>query len=177
MRDDAAVGAARLRSPLVGHLAELGITLESRRIRPLSEPADLAFCRSGAARLLASRLVARFGRAKSAAGDKGGGNDARRDALNLVVAYVKQETLDPLKGLARFVAFGVAGSVAITLGTVMLLVAALRVLQTETGTFHGNLSWIPYVIVVALATVVIGLSAWRIMAGPAARRGDKPAKD
>jgi hypothetical protein len=128
--------------------------------------------------LLASGTVARLWRAKSAAaGDKGEGNDARRDALNLVIAYVKQETLDPIKGLLRFVGFGVAGSVAITIGTVMLLVAALRVLQTETGTFHGNLSWVPYVIVVGLAAAIMGLSAWRIVAGPAARRGDKPAKD
>jgi hypothetical protein len=128
--------------------------------------------------LLASRLVARFGRAKSAtAGDKDKGDDARRDALNLVIAYVKQETLDPLKGLLRFVAFGVAGSVAITIGTVMLLVAALRVLQTETAAFRGNLSWVPYVIVIGLAVGIIGLSAWRIVAGPAARRGDQPAKD
>ena len=122
--------------------------------------------------------MARFGRAKSAdAGDKGEGNDARRNALNLVVAYLKQETLDPLKGLLRFVAFGVAGSVAITIGTVMLLVAALRVLQTETGTFHGNLSWVPYLIVIGLAAAIAGLSGWRIVAGPAARRGDKAAKD
>lgn len=122
--------------------------------------------------------MARFGRATSAiAGDKDKGGDARRDALNLVIAYVKQETLDPLKGLLRFVGFGVAGSIAITIGTVMLLVAGLRALQTETGTFQGNLSWVPYVIVIGVAFAIIGLSAWRIVAGPAARRGDKPAKD
>jgi hypothetical protein len=117
--------------------------------------------------------VERFKRADKDGGHKGpkkSGGDARREAISLVIAYVKQETLDPLKGLARFVLFGIAGSVAIALGTVMLLVAALRVLQTETGAFHGNLSWLPYVIVIALAGVVIALSAWRIVAGPAARR-------
>ena len=101
--------------------------------------------------------------------DKSGG-DARRDAIALVIAYVKQETLDPLKQLGRFVLFGVTGSLAIAVGTVLLLVAALRVLQTETGAFHGNLSWLPYLIVAFLAMAVMGLAGWRIVSGPAARR-------
>ncbi len=111
--------------------------------------------------------------AKTGAGEDGAGasSDGRREAFSLLVAYVKQEALEPLKGLGRFVLFGVAGSVAIAVGTVMLLVAALRILQTETGTFHGNLSWVPYLIVTAIGLAVMGLAAWRIFAGPAARRG------
>lgn len=82
------------------------------------------------------------------------------EALQLVIDYVKQETLDPLKGLGRFVLFGVAGSVAISVGLVILSVAFLRLLQTETGTtFAGNLSWVPYIIctvaVVAVAAVAV----------------------
>jgi hypothetical protein len=118
--------------------------------------------------------VARFKRANTNKDDGSGkkaGGDARREAISLVIAYLKQETLEPLKGLVRFVLFGVAGSVAIGVGTVLLLIASLRVLQTETGAFHGNLSWLPYVIVMALAAAVIALSVWRIVAGPAARRG------
>ncbi|MGH9046328.1 MAG: hypothetical protein ACRDVW_03335 [Acidimicrobiales bacterium] len=99
-----------------------------------------------------------------------GGRDTRREAVALLVAYIKQETLEPLKSLGRFVLFGVAGAIVIAIGTIMLLVASLRVLQTETGTFHGNLSFVPYLIVGALAMAVIGLAAWRIVAGPAARR-------
>jgi hypothetical protein len=117
--------------------------------------------------------VAPFGKGQKKKGDGGsdrGSGDARRDAISLVIAYVKQETLDPIKQMGRFVAFGVVGSVAIALGTGMLLLAALRVLQTETGAFHGNLSWLPYLIVAVLALAVVGLAAWRITAGPAARR-------
>ena len=117
--------------------------------------------------------MARFGRGKKHkddAGTKKGTGDARRDAISLVIAYVKQETLDPLKQLGRFVLFGVVGSVAIAVGTVMLLIATLRVLQTETGAFDGNLSWLPYLIVAAIAAAVIAAAGWRIVAGPAARR-------
>jgi hypothetical protein len=117
--------------------------------------------------------VARFGRGPKKTDDTGskqGPSDARRDAISLVIAYIKQETLDPLKQLGRFVLFGTLGSVTIAVGTVMLLIAALRVLQTETGAFHGNLSWLPYLIVAVLALAVIATAGWRIAAGPAARR-------
>lgn len=103
--------------------------------------------------------------------------DARRDALSLVVAYAKQETLEPLKALLRFVIFGTLGSFAITLGVVLLLVAALRILQTETGAFRGNLSWLPYLIVSAIAIVVIVAAALRIAAGPAARKQPKKTSE
>ena len=118
--------------------------------------------------------MGRFGSAKLGGGGRAGVRQSGADALKLVVDYVKQETLEPLRGVGRFLLFGIAGSLAIAAGTVVLLIAVLRVLQTETGAFHGNLSWIPYVIVVALACVVIALSAWRITSGPAKRRLSKP---
>jgi hypothetical protein len=99
---------------------------------------------------------------------------SNRDALDLVVAYVKQEALQPLQGLLRYIAFGVLGSLALALGVALLLLSALRILQTETGAFHGNLSWLPYVIVAVLAAGVMGLAVWRITHGPAARRGPAP---
>ncbi|HEX3565828.1 MAG TPA: hypothetical protein VHU17_10690 [Acidimicrobiales bacterium] len=81
------------------------------------------------------------------------------DTFQLIIDYVKQETLEPLKGLGRFVLFGVVGSVALAGGLVILAVALLRVLQGETGTtFSGNLSWLPYVIC-AVATIGVGAAA------------------
>lgn len=75
---------------------------------------------------------------------------------DLVRAYAKQETVEPMKGLGRFVAFGVAGSVLLGTGTVMLALAGLRALQTETGgALDGHLSFVPYLIVLAVCTIVI----------------------
>jgi flagellar biosynthesis protein FliQ len=59
----------------------------------------------------------------------------------------------------------------------MLLIALLRLLQEETSIFHGNLSWIPYVIVVLVAAAVIVLTVLRIVTGPARRRRPAPAKE
>jgi hypothetical protein len=123
--------------------------------------------------------VARLRRSpkRTTEGEKVATGDARRDAIALVIAYAKQETLEPLKVLLRFVIFGTLGSFAIALGTVLLLVAVLRILQTETGAFHGNLSWLPYLIVLAIAVVIMIAAGLRIVAGPAARRTPKKTSD
>lgn len=100
------------------------------------------------------------------------------DFLQLVVDYAKQETLGPVKGLARFVVFGVTGSVALSVGVVVLLVALLRLLQTETGsTFGGRLSWLPYLITAGAAVIVAGLAGWRVTKGAAARPARRGGPD
>lgn len=77
----------------------------------------------------------------------------------MVVTYAKQETIQPITSLGRFLAFGVAGSVLLSIGLVLFALAGLRALQTETGdTFDENLSWLPYLIVLVGAAVVAGLA-------------------
>jgi mannose/fructose/N-acetylgalactosamine-specific phosphotransferase system component IID len=93
------------------------------------------------------------------------------DAVQLTIDYLKQETLGPLKGLGRFLAWGLAGSIAIAIGLLLLLIGVLRLLQDETGTsLTGNWSWVPYFVVSVLGLVVVGVAAWRITAGPAQRK-------
>jgi hypothetical protein len=93
------------------------------------------------------------------------------DAIQLVIDYIKQETLVPLQGLGRYVGLGVLGSLSLCVGSILLLVSLLRLLQTETATtFTGNLSWLPYLIVSLIAVAIVALAVWRIAQGPAARR-------
>ncbi len=83
------------------------------------------------------------------------------DLWQLVVAYLKQETLDPIKGLGRYVAFGLAGSLVLGTGLVLLFLGGLRLLQDETGsTFTGNLSWLPYLLTL-LACGLVALAAMK----------------
>ncbi len=105
--------------------------------------------------------------------DKGLPNLAT-DLWEMVVAYFKQETVEPIKGLGRFIAYGVAGAAVLSIGLVMLAVAGLRALQTETGsTFRGNWSWAPYGITLVGCAIVIALAARAIGSKKrkAARRG------
>lgn len=89
----------------------------------------------------------------------------------MVLGYLRQETLDPLKGLARFAGFGVAGAVLSAGGFALLLLAVLRVLQNDTGsTFHGNLSPLPYLATGATGVLVAGLAVSAIRSGASGRR-------
>jgi len=93
------------------------------------------------------------------------------DAVQLTINYLKQETLAPLKGLGRFLYMGLAGSLCLAIGILLILLGVLRLLQTETGTtLHGHWSWVPYVVVMLLGLAVIGIAVWRITAGPAKPR-------
>lgn len=84
-----------------------------------------------------------------------------RELKDLVVAYAKQETVDELRGMGRYVGFGLAGAVLLGTGIAMLALGGLRALQTETGdTFNGDWSWAPYGIVVAALLVLAMLSWW-----------------
>jgi len=82
-----------------------------------------------------------------------------RELWQLLLDYGKQETVDPLKRLGRFAAFGLPAMFCLAIGLSLLLLGALRVLQTETGsTFTGSLSWLPYVCTLGAALLFGGLA-------------------
>lgn len=71
-----------------------------------------------------------------------------RDLWDLLVAYTRQETIEPLRNVGRFLFYGVGGMLVVTIGVFLLCMSALRALQTQTnGVFDGFWSWVPYLIV------------------------------
>ena len=93
------------------------------------------------------------------------------DAFQLTVDYLKQETIQPLRGLGRYLYMGIAGSFFLAFGILVILIGVLRLLQTETGTaLKGDWSWVPYAVVIVLGLMVIGVAVWRITAGPGRQR-------
>lgn len=81
------------------------------------------------------------------------------DLWQMVVAYAKQETIVPIKALGRYVAFGLAGSVALSIGLVLLVLGLLRLLQSATGdALDGNLSFVPYLVALLLAAAAAFLA-------------------
>ncbi len=82
-----------------------------------------------------------------------------RELWELVIAYLKQETIEPIKGLGRYVGYGLAGSLAIGVASILLLLGFLRLLQERTGdAFAGRLHFVPYLVVLIGCAAVIGLS-------------------
>ena len=89
---------------------------------------------------------------------------------DLVVSYLKQQTLIPLQKLGRYIGFGLLGSLLMGFGVLFLGVSLLRLLQTETGdTFTGDWSWVPYMITF-VALLLGGALVWLART---ARRAEK----
>ncbi|MCY3806069.1 MAG: hypothetical protein OXG55_11730 [bacterium] len=81
--------------------------------------------------------------------------EALAELRDVVLAYFRQEAVDPLKRLAAWLGFGLAGGAFVCTGLILLALGGLRALQTETGGhLTGSLSWTPYAIVLAGVLVV-----------------------
>jgi hypothetical protein len=92
--------------------------------------------------------------------------DVVQELWELLKAYAQQETIDPLRGLGRYLGYGIGGAALLTLGVVFLALALLRTLQTKTGdVFTGWLSAMPYLIVLVFVTAVAAFAASRITKG------------
>ncbi len=77
--------------------------------------------------------------------------------------YARQETVEPLRGVGRYLGYGTAGALLLGVGVILLMLAGLRALQTETGdALDGNLSWLPYIIVLVVASALVGWAVTRI---------------
>ena len=92
--------------------------------------------------------------------------DTIRDLWDLLVAYTKQETIDPLRNMGRFIAYGVGGMLILTVGCILLSLSALRALQTQTGdVFAGFWSWVPYLVITIVLAGLVGVAISRIGKG------------
>ena len=89
----------------------------------------------------------------------------------LLVGYGRQEIVTPLTQLGKTLKLGVLGALSIGIGLIFLAIAGLRLLQTEaSGVFDGNMSALPYVVVmVGLLVVLAGVFALRSQTS----RGDR----
>lgn len=99
-----------------------------------------------------------------------------KEVAQLSLAYVKQETKAPLRGIGRFLGFGLAAAVFLGTGAVLLTLSLLRGLQTalsyeriqrtpegvvrDRGPLSGSLTWLPYLLTALGAMFLIGLAAW-----------------
>ena len=61
------------------------------------------------------------------------GKDGPSELFDYIVAYAKQETIDPVVRQAKTLGKGIAGAVVLSIGTVLLAVGFLRALQAQFG--------------------------------------------
>ena len=85
------------------------------------------------------------------------------EVVEFVKTYAKQETVGPLKGAGRWLAFGAAGAIALGLGLSLVLLGTLRLVQSEVSDIaDGRLSWLPYLIVLLVCVVLLAVTVTQI---------------
>lgn len=90
--------------------------------------------------------------------------DHVNELKTLVIDYAKQETVDPLKSLGTWLAYGIGGAISIGIGVCMLLLGLLRGLETidalndPAQPSGGNWSFAPYLITIVVGAIVIGVA-------------------
>jgi hypothetical protein len=123
-----------------------------------------------------------------------GTKDGVAELVQLVIAYAKQETVDPVVKQAKTLGRGLAGAVLLAIGTVLLAIGFVRALQAEFGAsgspatgyapltkvaqpvptatpygvlghLSGDWSWVPYMGGALFCLLVAGFCVWRIVKG------------
>jgi len=90
--------------------------------------------------------------------------DHVNELKTLVVDYAKQETVDPLKSLGRWLGYGIGGAISIGIGVCMLLLGLLRGLETidlfNDPEVYGGGTWsfAPYLITLVVGAAVIAVA-------------------
>ena len=96
------------------------------------------------------------------------------DLVPLLRRYLFQETIGPLKAIAKGVLVALGGAALFATGGVIALVGVLRVMESETGSaFAGNWSFVPYLVTAVAGLLLIGLAAlvtFRYLSMPRSRR-------
>ena len=85
------------------------------------------------------------------------------DVVEYVKLYAQQQTLGPLKGAGQWLAYGAIAAFVLSIGLVIFLLGVLRLVQTEWDrSATGSLSWLAYVITLALAVLLLVFTLSRI---------------
>ncbi|CAB4567984.1 unannotated protein [freshwater metagenome] len=85
------------------------------------------------------------------------------DLVDSVKQYAKQETLDPIRGAARWVAVGTLASLSLGLALVFFALAILRLSQYLGGdTLSASWSFVHYFITFIVVSALVALSLSRI---------------
>ena len=91
------------------------------------------------------------------------------ELYDLVVNYAKQQTIEPIRGVGRWLVFGLIAAVLMSIGLVLGVLGVLRVLQTTAIGESNGWSWTGYLITMVVCLTVGWLAISRIRRGTLAK--------
>lgn len=90
-------------------------------------------------------------------------SDQVSDLVDSVKAYARQETVEPLKGAARWVFVGTVAALSLGLASIFFALGVLRLSQDVGGTaLDGSWSFVHYFITLVVLTAVVLFTFSRI---------------
>lgn len=91
------------------------------------------------------------------------------ELYDLVVNYAKQQTIEPIRGVGRWLVFGLIAAVLMSIGLVLGVLGFLRLIQTTTIGESNSWSWTGYLITIVACIAVGWLAVSRIRRGTLAK--------
>ena len=80
----------------------------------------------------------------------------------MLVAYVRQRLIDPIRGAGRYLGVGVLASFLLAVGLVLVALGCLRGLQSIPALQRGGLDVLPYLATTVVVVGVVGFVVARI---------------
>ena len=87
------------------------------------------------------------------------------ELYELVATYAKQQTIDPIRGAGRWLGFGIAGAILMSIGLVIGVLGVLRLIQTTPLGTSNTWSWTTYLITIIVCIVIGKFTLSRIKRG------------
>ncbi len=83
----------------------------------------------------------------------------------MLFAYIRRETLKPIRGAGRWLGFGVVAALSLSIGIVLGALAVLRLLQSTMFGDSQTWSWVNYIVALGICGAVLFFTISRIRKG------------
>lgn len=87
------------------------------------------------------------------------------DVFEMLFSYVKRETLKPIRGAGRWIAFGLMAALFISIGIVLGAMGVLRLAQTVFLDGSTSWSWVHYLVTLMVCVLVLIFTVSKIRKG------------
>lgn len=93
----------------------------------------------------------------------GGSIDRVEDVIDGVRRYARQETVEPIKGAAKWVAVGTIAALSLGLAVIFAAIGTLRLVQDAAGpSLEAGWSFVPYLISALVLVLIVAVVFSRI---------------